>query len=75
MEPQIALRVIRGPDWHYGEEDGGDGCAGSVVAIKDGEEDKNTAIVIWDNGNGGDYRCGVAGKYDLRVLESSPSGK
>ena len=76
MEQQVGLRVIRGPDWHYGEEDGGEGCAGSVVATKNNvEENKKNAVVIWDNGNRGEYCCGSDGKYDLRVLESSPTGE
>jgi len=75
MEPQIALRVLRGPDWSYGDQDGGEGCLGTVVAINAGSEDNKVAVVFWDNGGRGEYRCGEDGKYDLRVLENSPTGE
>ena len=26
------LRVVRGPDWKWGDQDGGEGCVGTVVA-------------------------------------------
>ena len=26
MEVEIGLRVARGPDWQWGDEDGGEGC-------------------------------------------------
>ncbi len=74
MEVEVALRVVRGPDWHYGDEDGGEGYVGSVILTETGENG-SSAVVIWDNGNRGSYSCGVGGKYDLRVLDSSPAGK
>ena len=75
MDPQISLRVVRGPDWNYGDQDGGECCLGTVVAVKAGREDNKVAVVFWDNGSRGEYRCGEDGKYDLRVLESSPAGE
>eukprot|EP00731_Ephydatia_muelleri_P014626 Em0008g346a len=32
------------------------------------------AVVHWDNGNRCNYRCGIDGKYDLRVFDSAPAG-
>ena len=28
----VGLRVVRGPDWKWGDQDGGEGCVGTVVA-------------------------------------------
>ena len=30
------LRVVRGPDWKWGDQDGGEGCAGTVVGVTGG---------------------------------------
>jgi hypothetical protein len=43
----IGLRVVRGPDWKFGDKDGGEGHIGTVISVKD----DNTAEVVWDNGN------------------------
>ena len=32
-------------------------------------------IVLWDNGNKSNYRCGIDGCYDLKVYDSAPTGK
>lgn len=37
------LRVVRGPDWQSGEEDGGEGSIGTVIGSKD-SADEITAI-------------------------------
>jgi hypothetical protein len=29
-------------------------------------------VVVWDNGTAANYRCAVA--YDLRILDSAPTG-
>lgn len=34
MEPVVDLRVVRGPDWEYGDEDGGEGHLGTVVEVQ-----------------------------------------
>lgn len=33
MEPVEDLRVVRGPDWEHGDEDGGEGHLGTVVEV------------------------------------------
>ncbi|KAH3783586.1 hypothetical protein DPMN_161528 [Dreissena polymorpha] len=65
------VRVVRGPDWSKGDEDGGEGHVGTVT---DDNED-NTVEVQWDMGNSGTYNTGKGGKHDLRVLDSSPVGQ
>ena len=76
-EVRKGLRVVRGPDWEWGEQDGGEGCVGTVVGEEAvGEEGKRDAIVQWDAGERHSYRCGFAGgKYDLRVLDSAAAGE
>ena len=31
MLSYIGERVVRGPDWEYNDDDGGDGCVGTVI--------------------------------------------
>ena len=81
MEVKRGLRVVRGPDWEGGNEDGGEGYVGTVVAgaradgcAEEGRHD--VATVQWDvGGERHVYRCGAEGKYDLRVIDSAPAGE
>ena len=76
---QRGIRVVRGPDWEWGEQDGGEGCVGTLADISGGEEDgrvSGAAVVVqWDAGNRCNYRCGIGGKYDLRVYDTAQVGK
>ena len=82
MEVKKGLRVVRGPAWSWGDQDGGEGHVGTVVDAqsattdREGESEARAVIVTvqWDRGNRCRYRCGVDDKYDLRVFESSPVG-
>ena len=79
MEVKIGLRVVRGPDWETGDEDGGEGYVGTVVTgmrADGGEEERHdVAVVQWDvGGERRNYRCGSQGKYDLRVIDSGAAG-
>ena len=76
----IDLRVVRGPNWKSGNEDGGEGHLGTVVEMKplqsplaDGRV-LATVVVQWDNGNRHEYRYGSKGSFDLRVFDSAPTG-
>uniref|UniRef100_A0A023F2T6 RING-type E3 ubiquitin transferase n=2 Tax=Triatoma infestans TaxID=30076 RepID=A0A023F2T6_TRIIF len=64
----VGARVIRGPDWKWGKQDGGEGHVGTVRNFESPEE----VVVVWDNGTAANYRC--SGDYDLRILDSSPTG-
>ena len=66
------LRVVRGPDWEWGDQDGGEGYVGTVTGLEKGG---GMVIVQWDTGQRCRYRCGEQGKYDLRILDNGPSGK
>ena len=71
MEPALGVRVVRGPDWEWGDQDGGEGFVGTVAGLEEGGDQ---VVVQWDVGLRCRYRCGQDGKYDLRVLDSGPSG-
>ena len=60
----FGCRVIRGPDWKWGKQDGGEGHLGTVRNFESPEE----VVVVWDNGTAANYRC--SGAFDLRVLDS-----
>ncbi|EFX89995.1 hypothetical protein DAPPUDRAFT_232260 [Daphnia pulex] len=42
----VGTRVIRGPDWKWGKQDGGEGHVGTVRNFESPEE----VVVVWDNG-------------------------
>ena len=72
MELALGLRVVRGPDWEWGDQDGGEGFVGTVAGVEEGSRE---VVVQWDVGQRCRYRCGQDGKFDLRVLDSGPSGR
>ncbi|KAH0617785.1 hypothetical protein JD844_016372 [Phrynosoma platyrhinos] len=68
MVEGVGARVVRGPDWKWGKQDGGEGHVGTVRTFESPEE----VVVVWDNGTAANYRC--SGAYDLRILDSAPTG-
>lgn len=64
----VGCRVVRGPDWKWSKQDGGEGFCGTVRNFESHEE----VVVVWDNGTGANYRC--SGAYDLRILDNSCAG-
>lgn len=75
---EVGLRVVRGPDWKWGNQDDGEGHVGTVVEIgqpgSSTSPDK-TVVVQWDSGSRTNYRVGYQGAYDLRTLDNAPLGK
>ncbi|XP_067047013.1 E3 ubiquitin-protein ligase MIB2-like [Acropora muricata] len=74
----LGMRVVRGPDWEWSNEDGGEGSVGTVVQIKSVTKSPITQSIVWvqwDSGEKEHYRAGVDGKYDLRILDSSNGGE
>ncbi|XP_038069488.1 E3 ubiquitin-protein ligase MIB1-like [Patiria miniata] len=65
------VRVVRGPDWEWGDQDGGKGCVGTVVPAQ--AKDSVTGVFVrWDSGVIAHYRAGGAsGKYDLRIYDNA----
>lgn len=68
MVEGVGARVVRGPDWKWGKQDGGEGHVGTVRNFESPEE----VVVVWDNGTAANYRC--AGAFDLRIVDSAPTG-
>jgi E3 ubiquitin-protein ligase mind-bomb len=74
---QVGLRVVRGVDWQWADQDGGEGHVGTIVEIGGQGSNKSpaqTVVVQWDSGIRCNYRAGYQGKDDLRVLDSGPTG-
>ncbi|KAF7267945.1 hypothetical protein GWI33_018888 [Rhynchophorus ferrugineus] len=71
------VRIVRGPDWNWNNQDGGEGHVGTVCEIGKpgtlGSPDK-TVVVQWDNGTRTNYRVGYTSKYDLRVIDNAQIG-
>ncbi|XP_052131262.1 uncharacterized protein LOC113214724 isoform X3 [Frankliniella occidentalis] len=63
------LRVVRGPDWKWGDQDGGAGFLGTVEKCMG-----STVSVLWDNGSRNKYRTGLDGNYDLRIVDNATAG-
>ncbi len=65
------VRVVRGPNWKWGDQDGGLGYSGTVIGLSKFDQKKQqgpkTVDVQWDSGYQGRYRCGPEGSHDLRV--------
>ena len=67
-------RVVRGPDWIGKQQDNGEGYLGTVIFVpKPGSGDQKVTV-IWDSGRELRYRAGKDGKYDLRVIDTGPTG-
>ena len=77
MEVEVGLRVVRGPDWQWGDQDGGEGCLGTITGMGDqGNAVGALPQVLWDYGyRSNNYRCGKEGKHDLVVYDTAPTGK
>ena len=74
---EAGLRVVRGPDWMWGNQDGGEGNVGTIIHLGQdgGSLPDGTVLVYWDSGKQMNYRVGLSGKFDLRILDSAPTGK
>jgi len=74
---KVGLRVVRGNDWQWDDQDGGDGFVGTVVKIGgqgNGDNPDDTVDVIWDTGDRGTYPVGCSDKDYLRVLDNAQTG-
>lgn len=69
MELRRGMRVMRGPDWKWGEQDGGMGSKGEVVDVKA----NGWVIVKWQNTRQkpSDYRWGAQSAYDLTIVKEN----
>ncbi|XP_052100801.1 uncharacterized protein LOC127734816 [Mytilus californianus] len=62
-EMEVGLRVRRGPDWMWGDQDGFG--TGTVI----GHKSRGYVRVKWDCGNVGRYRHGAQNAHDLVVVD------
>lgn len=72
----VGARVIRGPDWEWGQQDGGDGRTGRVMEIRgwDNESCRSVANVSWSSGSTNVYRLGHKGNVDLKYVLPASGG-
>ncbi|KAM9344176.1 E3 ubiquitin-protein ligase MIB2 isoform 2-T3 [Pholidichthys leucotaenia] len=70
------VKVVRGPDWDWGNQDGGEGKVGKVVDIRgwDTESGRSVASITWSNGTTNVYRMGHKGKVDLKYVSDGQGG-
>ena len=59
-----SARVQRGPDWRWGDQDGG-----SLGTVTGSAPEDGWCSVTWDNGNSNSYR--VAGSFDLCTVTTT----
>lgn len=66
----VGSRVIRGPDWKWRDQDGGEGSVGIIETISpwSGVEGEGMAV-RWPNDTVFTYRWGADGKHDLVHVE------
>ena len=68
------LRVVRGRDWKWTDQDGGEGHLGTVQEVSQTSKAScpdNCAAVLWDNGYRNTYRIGLEDCYDLRIYDNA----
>lgn len=70
----IGSRVLRGPDWKWKDQDGGEGALGTVVDMSDKDKDIAWITILWDIGETNSYRASGSTGFDLRLYDNAPSG-
>ncbi|XP_078314450.1 uncharacterized protein LOC111116414 isoform X5 [Crassostrea virginica] len=61
----VGCLVKRGPDWKWGDQDGGIGSIGTVYRTMD----NSTVYVRWPCGQKSNYRFGYDGKFDINICD------
>lgn len=66
-------RVVRGVDWQWEDQDGGNGRRGKVNEVQDwsAASPRSAAYIVWDNGAKNLYRVGFEGMADLKVMNDA----
>lgn len=73
----IGVRVVRGADWAWGDQDGFEGLVGTVANPIFGKGNvicNGTVFVQWDTGGLANYRVGRFGAFDLRMFDTTAAG-
>ncbi|XP_077497194.1 E3 ubiquitin-protein ligase MIB2-like isoform X2 [Amblyomma americanum] len=74
---RLGQRVMRGPDWKWDSQDGGEGYVGTLIAVEHPLSDAaepSPVWVAWDHGVIERYRVSRTGPCDLRLYDSGPAG-
>lgn len=72
----VGAKVVRGPDWEWGQQDGGEGKTGRVMEIRgwDNESCRSVANISWTSGSTNVYRLGHKGNVDLKYIAPTSGG-
>ncbi|XP_065355557.1 E3 ubiquitin-protein ligase MIB2 [Calliphora vicina] len=72
----VGAKVVRGPDWEWEQQDGGEGKTGRVMEIRgwDNESCRSVANVSWTTGSTNVYRLGHKGNVDLKYVIPTSGG-
>lgn len=72
----VGAKVVRGPDWEWNDQDGGEGKTGRVMEIRgwDNETCRSVANVSWVTGSTNVYRLGHKGNVDLKYITATSGG-
>ncbi|EDW28509.1 GL18910 [Drosophila persimilis] len=72
----VGSKVVRGPDWEWNDQDGGEGRTGRVMEIRgwDNESCRSVANVSWVTGSTNVYRLGHKGNVDLKYISATGGG-
>ncbi|GLE04956.1 hypothetical protein PINS_up013937 [Pythium insidiosum] len=71
----VGSKVIRGPNWKWRDQDGGEGSVGTVEGVSpwSGVEGEGMSV-RWPNDSLYTYRWGADGNYDLIHVETDEDG-
>lgn len=73
---KTGIRVVRGPDWSSGVQDGGEGYLGTVVSIPEKGPGHGKVSVIWDiSGEERMYCAGRDNRFEIRIFDNGPIGR
>ncbi|XP_075213933.1 E3 ubiquitin-protein ligase mind bomb 2 [Lycorma delicatula] len=72
----VGAKVVRGHDWEWGDQDGGEGKTGRVMDIRgwDNESARSVVNVTWTSGSTNVYRLGHKGKVDIKCVQEATGG-
>ena len=61
-------KVVRGPDWKWENQDGGEGKEGVVIDIRNWKHVPSSCVLVsWNYAKKGMYRVGFEGKVGLSI--------
>lgn len=69
-------RVVRGVDWQWEDQDGGNGKRGKLTELQDwsASSPRSAAYILWDHGGKNLYRVGFEGMCDIKCIQEGKGG-